>query len=343
MKAQRGSVGIVILLFTVAVIVIAALIVLPRAGKHKPPALAATSPVGTLVGFTLSPKNNSPSNFTDFFSHLPKNNAAVSWYGDWLELERSSGGHSAVAGLARQYNYTPIIDVNAYKGGSSVSQMLAIRPITSALASQYTKDAEDFCKKYSPPYFGIGTEVNRIYATSHQDFDTFVGLFNQAADAVHSACPRTKVFTTLQLEYLRGLRGGLYGGVNNEAANDWALLARFNKADLLAFTTYPGIVYHSPADMPPDYYSKISSYTDKPVAFTEVGWPSVISASGWSSSVSKQADFVGNFISQTKSLKPAFSIWSFMYDQNLPDPFAGIGLLNSDGSARPGYSAWVEQ
>lgn len=343
-RRSEGFIGVLVVIIMVLTLAAAVFTFANNIGKkqrnNSPDATAAQA---RLVGFSLSPKDNQPSNFTDFFTRLPKKNAAVSWYGDWQEISKSRGGANATAGLAKQYNYVPIIDVNAHKGGGNVSQMVPLRAITPPQARQYADAAAAFCKKHFLAYFGIGTEVNRIYTTDLADFDTFVSLFNQTADAVHSSCPETKVFTTFQLEYLRGLRGGLYGGINDEGANDWQLLSRFDKADILAFSTYPGIVYKDPADIPAGYYNSILSYTAKPVAFSEVGWPSKIGAAGWESSQDEQARFVGRFVELAKSSKPVFSIWSFLYDQNLPAPFGGIGLLNPDGSPRPGYQTWINQ
>lgn len=50
------------------------------------------------------------------------------------------------------------------------------------------------------------------------------------------------------------------------------------KMDLLAFTSYPYAVQgiHKPSDILDNYYSEALSYLpDKPVGFSELGWPSM--------------------------------------------------------------------
>lgn len=346
-RQNRGS-AIVLAIVVIALVILVAFLVYARVGqKSRGPTNTdqttqkAASPTG-LRGFNFLPKNFSSSGFSDFFSKLPKSRAAVTWAGDWQEIERSSGAPQTVANLAKKYNYEPIFLVSTYKDAGSFGNVVPIRPIESN-GQAYIDGAVAFCKKYSPAYFGIGIETNRIYASSVAEFEKFVNLFDQTADAMHAACSSTKIFTAFNLEHLRGLRGGLFGGVNNENKNDWQLLDRFGKADFLAFTTYPGIVYKDPSEMSANYYSAIIAHTNKSVAFSEAGWPSKISAAGWASSEDEQTRFIETFISQTKNLKPLFSIWSFLYDQNLPDPFQDIGLINSEGTPRSGYQLWINQ
>jgi len=159
---------------------------------------------------------------------------------------------------------------------------------------------------------------------------------------VRAASPDTKAFTVFQLERLRGLRGGLYGGVNDPAANAWALLADFPSTDLLAFTTYPCIVYEDPSDLAPDYYVDVASHTPKPVAFTEAGGFRA-GPTGWESSSEEQAAFVAKYVSMTSPLKPKLLIWSFLYDQPVAEPFKTMGLLPTNGAETPGWMAWIRK
>src|SRR3989338_10570701 len=94
---------------------------------------------------------------------------------------------------------------------------------------------------------------------------------------------------------MKGLRGGLFGGINDESKNQWKLLDQFPKADLIDFTTYPALIYKAPSEIPNDYYSVILTYTEKPVLFTEVGWSSKIDNPSWETSESEQAEFIKIF------------------------------------------------
>ena len=187
----------------------------------------------------------------------------------------------------------------------------------------------------------FGIEVNILYEKSPGDFDAFADFFGEVYDAVKAVSPDTKVFTVFQLEKLKGLSGGLFGGVNDLSKADWSLLDRFPQSDLAAFTTYPGLIYLDPADIPTNYYAEIISHTVKPVVFTEIGWYAAASPTGWESSDAEQARFVDTFFTLVKDVEPEMAIWSFLFDQNTVEPFRTMGLCRSDGTCRPAWERWI--
>ncbi len=291
-----------------------------------------------LKGVSISPKSYNSTGFADFFAKAQQAGGAVMWAGDWNELSNtSSGGPVVVASLSSQYNYVPIIEAQFFT--QSTGQL--IRPLDDANRQAYKDEAVAFAEKYKPEYLGLGIEVNILYEKSPSDFDSFVSLYNETYDAVKAVSPNTKVFTIFQLEKMKGLQGGLFGGTNNPDNAEWGLLARFPKSDLIAFTTYPDLIYKSPSEMPADYYPEIAAHTSKPIAFTEIGWHSAASPAGWESSESEQAEFVTRFFNLTSGMNKKLAIWSFMYDQNTVEPFNSMGLLRGDGTARPAWDAWV--
>jgi hypothetical protein len=73
-----------------------------------------------------------------------------------------------------------------------------------------------------------------------------------------------------------------------ETESHWDVIDRF-KTDLVAFTTYPGLYYRNPSDIPEDHYAKIKNYTTKPIAFTEIGWHSAASPTSLESSEQERA------------------------------------------------------
>jgi hypothetical protein len=119
----------------------------------------------------------------------------------------------------------------------------------------------------------------------------------------------------------------------------WFLLEKF-KTDICAFTTYPCLIFKDPSEIPRDYYTEISNYTTKPIAFTEIGWHSEASPLGWESSEAEQAEFIETFHSITKDMNVEITIWSFLYDQKTIEPFRSMGLLHEDGTARPALDSW---
>jgi len=288
-------------------------------------------------GVSLSPKSFSQTDFTDFFSKTKQAGDIVSWAGDWDELGNTNGAPAVVAGLSPTYSYIPLVEAQFF----TQSDGKLLRTMDIGTKQRYKDEAVSFAGKYKPKYLAIGIEVNILYEKSPQDFEDFASFYSDVYDAVKAASPGTKVFTIFQLEKMKGMGGGLFGGSNDPSKAEWSLIDRFPKSDIAAFTTYPSLVFKDPSDIPIDYYSEIRSHTDKPIAFTEIGWHSAASPAGWEGSDSKQADFVGIFFNQTKSLDGEIAVWSFLYDQNAPEPFNSMGLYRGDGTAKPVWNAWI--
>jgi hypothetical protein len=302
---------------------------------EQPPELQS----GTLKGVSLSPRSFQSADFTDFFEKAKQAGEVVMWKGDWIELsDESDGGPAVVAGLSSEYNYVPLIEAQFFT--QSTGAML--RPLDDSTKQIYKNSAAAFADKYKPEYLGFGIEVNMLYEKSPADFDAFVLFFSEVYDVVKMASPNTKVFTVFQLEIMKGLNGGLFGGTNDPAKAQWSLLDRFLKSDIISFTTYPGLIYKSPSEIPADYYTEVKSHTAKPIAFTEIGWHSDASPAGWESSDAEQAEFVVTFFNLTKDLNKELAIWSFLYDQDTVEPFNSMGLLRrSDGTAKPAWNEWL--
>ena len=290
-------------------------------------------------GFSLSPKTFGPADYSAFFGQAVDNgSSAITWAGGWTELEKTSGAPYTVMQMAKKHNYQPIIIVGTHHDVAGVSQPL--EPLNADNQQRFVSALTAFAKTYQPAYLGIGNEVNRIYGSKPADYAAFTQWFAQAAAAVKQASPNTKVFVIFQYEQLNGLYGGLFGGKNNEADTTWQLLDDFPTADLIAFTTYPYLIYKDPADIPADYYTRAKDHTAKATAFTEVGWPSGTEAPGYESSNDEQAAFVARFGTLVSPSNPAFVIWSFLYDQGTPKPFSSIGLIGRDGTAKPALQVW---
>lgn len=292
-----------------------------------------------LKGVGLSPRSNQPADFIDFFEKAKQAGQVVMWSGDWIELtNQTGGGPVVVAELAGQYDYIPLIIAQFFT--QSTGELL--RPLDAATRQVYEDSAAAFAAKYKPKYLGFGIEVNALYEKSPSDFDAFVAFFSQVYDAVKAESPETKVFTVFQLEKMKGLNGGLFGGVNDPSRAEWSLLDRFPEADMIAFTTYPGLIYEDPSDIPADYYTDVKSHTTKPVAFTEIGWHSAPSPAGWESGDAEQAQFVTTFFGMTQGLNKKLAIWSFLYDPDTIEPFNSMGLRRrEDGSAKPAWDEWL--
>lgn len=294
----------------------------------------------TLKGVSLSPKSFEAADFADFFVKAKEAGDAVSWAGDWNELGNTEkGGPAVVASLASTYDYTPIVEAQFFTQSSGK----LVRPLDEETRQNYKNSAVAFAKKYKPRYLGLGIEINILYEKSPEDFENFVNFYGEIYDAIKAESPSTKIFTVFQLEKMKGLNGGLFGGKNDTTKTEWSLLDKFPKSDIVAFTTYPGLIYKNPSEIPDNYYAEIKSHTIKPIAFTEIGWPSGASPAGWESSEAEQSEFVTKFFDLTKNLGVELAIWSFLYDQNTIEPFNSMGLFKNDGTAKTAWNTWLTQ
>lgn len=286
-------------------------------------------------GITFTPLSYNSSGIQDILNRIPALGSTFSWAGDWAELGLTNGAPAMLAQIAESDNLSMLVEAQFFSQSSG--QLL--RPLDNGTIANYTSMAVSFAQNYHPKYMAFGIEVNILYEKSPSAFDSFVTLYNQVYASVKSASPDTTVFTIFQLERMEGMQGGLYGGSNNASA-EWSLLGKF-KMDAVGFTTYPDLVFKNPGDIPSNFYSQIQNYTSLPIVFTEIGWHTAAAPTGWESSPDEQAQFVTNFFSLTAGLNKVLEIWSFLYDQSAPAPFNSMGLLNSNGTTRPAWDAWV--
>jgi len=287
-------------------------------------------------GVSFSPKSFEATDLTDFFEQSREFNV-VTWHGPWGDLSSTSGAGKLIEDNAKKYGYLPIVIVHNAKPDNAG---LAV-PFDDKTKADYKKRTVDFVKKYRPAYFGIGIEINRMATKAPADFESFVAFFPGVVQAIKEVSPDTQVLTTFELETMKGLNGGLFGGKNDPSMAQWDLLDRFAAADIFAFSVYPGLIYKSPADIPDNYLTEIATKTGKPIAITEMGWSSETPAPGWETSQEEQAAFVRRFFELVKDIDYRFAIWSFLYDADAGAAFKALGLLNNDRSKRPAWNEWV--
>ena len=295
-----------------------------------------TTSSGPLRGVSLSPRSTSALDFASFVKQAAASLGVVSWAGDWLELTRpDDGGPTVIASLGKQYGFLPLPELAFQNNGA------LLRPLDAGNRQLFLSSVTDYASMWHPAYLGIGIEMNSLWEKDPAGFDTFVKLFNEAVPAIKAVSPDTKVFTCFQLEKMKGYT--LWRDAPPDPSRaEWDLVGKFN-ADLVAFTTYPDLVFKNPADVPADYYTSIAQHVDKPVIFTEIGWHAAASPAGWESSDAEQAAFLTRFLGLVAPLKCPMLIWSFMYDPKAIEPFNSMGLYSSDGTARPAAALWLKQ
>lgn len=295
-------------------------------------------PKGTTKGITLTPNSAASNDFTYFMNKIPEVGTFLTTNGKWTELSDPKGAPVVISTLASKYHYTPIVIANIYDNYTA-------KIFPDYTETNYEKSVTDFANKYKPKYLGLGNELNIFNEQSPADFERFATTFDRTYDGVKEVSPNTQIFVVFQLERLMGLKGGLFGGINDGNQNEWALLGKFPKADIIAFTTYPGFIYKKPSEIPVNFYTDIRKHTVKPIAFSEIGWATRQMAPGWTSTEADQGDYIDRFFTLTKGLNVKFNIWSFMYDQKLEGAtnqlFGSMGLLNANNSPRIGWDKWV--
>lgn len=281
------------------------------------------------VGFSVSPRAFDEDGLADFYDTAGDLGSAVAWVGPWQDL--AEGGRWATT-MTREHGLVPVVVTGfpTEEGTRSVPED----------SSQLVSEVVGFVEENPVPYLGVGVETNTfLWEESVEEFEKYVVLFADVAAAVHEVAPGTKVFPGFQLERLRGLKGGLFGDEPTDP--EWDLLDRFPAADAIGFSTYPGLVFTHPDEMPDDYYSTILHHVDKPIVFTEVGWQAGGDLARWSGTPEKQATYVDAWVPELADVGDMV-IWSFLWDQETPPAFETMGLVPGSDDERPALQAWRE-
>ena len=294
---------------------------------------------GRLKGVSISPRTFGQEDLLAFYAEADSAGDLITWAGDWIELGHPDSAPARFVSSAGVLHYTPVLIAQFFT--QSTGQLL--RPLNDSTKQMYKSQAAWFAETYQPPYLAFGIEINILNEHSPADFNDYAAFFPEVYDTVKLHSPETKVFTIFQLEKMKGLNGGLFGGVNDTSNTTWTLLSQFPDADLFGFTTYPCLVFQDPSEIPADYYTRLRSHTSKPTAITEMGWHTQDSPAGWESSEAEQAAFVTRFFEISDVPELEFVIWSFLYDpETTASVFGSIGLKSrATGLAKQAWPIWV--
>jgi hypothetical protein len=240
----------------------------------------------------------------------------------------------------RVYGLKPLVTLNfaTVKQGPGGLEYVIDAPegITPSLSDPgfrraWIEEARSLAEEFTPEYLSLGNEVNDYFLLHPSDLEPYLSLVSEAYSAVKLVSPKTKVLVVLSYNHLL-------------QENQWDLLTLLeNRVDLIGLTTYPYQVFASPEDLPQDYYLRLSRYTRKPLAFTEIGW----SSSG-TSGENEQARFLLRFLELTKGMELEMVNWLFLHDTTLTGipasiahPDTGtVALKRVDGSEKEVYRIW---
>jgi hypothetical protein len=324
----------------------------PPRSTPEPAFVAATLVNGPQLGIAgLIPRNYpnpSAGDWTDLFTHLHETGNLVGVYTAWNDSPEAEGLPPEVIktafDLQKQYGVTPVIALSFYQDAAEDHLASLIRWDDTDQRERVVETARQIAESYQPPYFALGIEINRYYEEDPAGFKAYVDLYVEMYDAIKAISPQTLVFPIFQYEKMHG---GVFFSGDNQAQPEWELLDKFNgRMDLIAFTTYPFLLYATPADLPNGYYTEITRHASQKIAFTEIGWPSaVLSAmpdSPFGGSPDEQSDFVRRFFSLTSDLPLDLALWSFPHDVG-PDfnaAFTSISLRENNGTPKPALQVW---
>ncbi|MGE3960849.1 MAG: hypothetical protein AB7F65_04130 [Dehalococcoidia bacterium] len=319
----------------------------PTTTTSAEPVVTATAagvsvrPQGTRYGIAgLVPPHfpeSSDADWLAFFAALPGLGGTVGNYSQLGDLAENQE-----VGLAAGLDVLPVTGFHRdVDGGLEVAFDFS----DPAQRDAFTRGLLAFVAEYRPDYLGVGNEVNRVWEESPEAFTAWVDALPELVAAVHQVSPGTRVFATFQYEFLLG-RDLITG---EQRAEDWSPLEQAAPyLDLVAFTSYPYFAAEDPAALPADYYAAIVEHTDRPVGFTELGWPSApilplvgSSLEGLGGTPEEQAEFIRRLGALVAPLSPEFMMWVWAYDTPAVGPtFESLGLSAADGTSKPAAEAW---
>jgi len=197
---------------------------------------------------------------------------------------------------------------------------------------------------YRPAYLALGVEMNLYYEKNKDDFEHFRTLYQEARDVVKAASPETQVTVTFQYEDLQAL-------LKTEQAHfpDWQLVQQFDPiVDVVAISTYPSLGFTRASDIPPNYYSQLRGFTDRPIVIAEMGYSSALGARGVNDGTEEdQRAFVERALRDAEALQMPlviwFAAWDPAYARDTPlGVFEHIGLRRADDTEKPAWAVWSE-
>jgi hypothetical protein len=291
---------------------------------------------------------------------IPKNYPEAS-DADYMDLFNSLPGYGEYLGLNVAWNQAetdedgiPLVVKLAYKEteGTTITPYIALGISIDAMTDLYFhehgeafKDASiAIAETYRPGIMLIGTEINRYFESSTVGFNLFMGLYNDIYDAIKEVSPNTLVGSHFQLDFMRGV--AIRAGVQRPAR--WDLLGQFEpNLDIAAFSAYPFLGYNHPAEIPDNYLSQITDFTDRPVIITETGWPTEVLRLHPQISADEevQLDYFEILKERIKPI-PLYSLnWAFPHDpltgQN-DELFDTIGLRQNNGTPKRIQQEWLD-
>jgi hypothetical protein len=192
-----------------------------------------------------------------------------------------------------------------------------------------------------PSWISLAAETNLVRAIAPDSiYQAVVTLANAAATERANAGSTTRLIVSVQVETAWGglQQTHLFEGIATDRAD-------FPFIDGLGLSSYPYLGgYASPADIPLDYYERLTRGSRLPMLVLEGGWPSG-STDGIISSPELQSQYIARHAAILDSARAAVWLQITFTDIDtiavpLPAVFATNGLVNTELQPKPALSTW---
>lgn len=256
---------------------------------------------------------------------------------DWKDPEHFNAARAMMT-LGARRSLTSVLEFNALasdglKGASvDAGKQFSGRPsfATPSVAAAYTTAALELVQT-RPDYFAVATDINLLAQTDRRNFDAFVAMYRDLYPRIKQVSPQTKVFVTFQWDALQQMP---------QAAGRDVVRAFEPRLDVIAMTSTPKELFGrgGPGSVPADYYGRIRQYAEANAPLlVEVNWPSDAR-----NGEAEQVTFIRSLPERLRPARPAMVAWTFLHDVKILIFTVRAGLLNSDGSPKPGFAAFKE-
>lgn len=201
-----------------------------------------------------------------------------------------------------------------------------------------------------PEHLGLALETNFIrIGSTRAIYDGVKKAANDVAKELKLKNSKAKLSVSVQVDLAWGILAGMpFQGIAQD-------LQDFPFMEEIGLSSYPYLAFNKPADIPPDYYSKLLTGITLPVFISESGWASQSVTTPTRSFVStneiqkeyiERHDLLLHSIQATAVFQLAFTD---IDTTNLPpgvpsniNYFTTIGLVDANMQPKPSLTAWDE-
>lgn len=200
-----------------------------------------------------------------------------------------------------------------------------------------------------PEYIGLASEINTLGARGDRaKYDVLRDMANTLAPQLRQLSPASKVFVSFQVDDAWELPPFPPTGVDQFA------MARDFDIDVMGVSSYPGVSFDDPADIPVDYYRRLAVASGKPLIQVEGGWSSADTAVFGPSTPALEAAYFRRLFELLGGVNAELVALLTLADLDLASPlwtvppdrldalrnFASMGIVDSHLQPKLAYGEW---